>query len=145
MQGLIQRVKHAGVVVDDATVGQIDAGILLLLGVEKGDDEACLEKLVHKVLNYRIFPDDAGHMNRSLLDVQGELLIVSQFTLAADTRKGLRPSFSSAAVPEEAEKLYESFIERAKQQVSKVESGSFGADMAVSLLNDGPVTFLLSS
>lgn len=145
MQGLIQRVKHASVVVDGETVGAIDAGIMLLLGVEKGDDETRLEKLVHKVLNYRIFPDDAGHMNRSLLDTSGQLLVISQFTLAADTKKGLRPSFSSAAVPEDAQRLYERFIEQAERKVSRVQAGQFGADMAVSLLNDGPVTFLLTT
>ena len=145
MQGLIQRVKHASVVVEGETVGEISAGILLLLGVEKGDDEARLDKLLHKVLNYRIFADDVGHMNRSLLDVQGDLLVVSQFTLAADTRKGLRPSFSSAAVPAEAERLYELFLAGARQQVPRVAAGQFGADMAVSLLNDGPVTFLLTA
>ena len=93
MKGLIQRVKHANVVVDGETVGQIETGILLLLGVEKGDGEMQLDKLLHKVVNYRIFLDDAGHMNRSLLDTEGDLLVVSQFTLAADTQKGLRPSF----------------------------------------------------
>ena len=123
MQGLIQRVKHASVVVDGETVGAIDAGIMLLLGIEKGDDETRLEKLVHKVLNYRIFPDDAGHMNRSLLDTSGQLLGISQFTLAADTKKGLRPSFSSAAVPEDAQRLYELFIEQVELKVSRVQSG----------------------
>ncbi len=144
MQGLIQRVKHASVVVESETVGAIDAGILLLLGVEKHDNSAHLDKLLHKVVNYRIFPDSAGHMNRSLLDCAGQLLVVSQFTLAADTKKGLRPSFSSAAPPELAEQLYEEFVEKAKSQLKVVETGQFGADMAVSLLNDGPVTFLLS-
>ena len=145
MQGLIQRVKHASVVVDGETVGAIDAGILLLLGVEKQDGEPQLKKLLHKILNYRIFADDAGHMNRSLLDCKGDLLIVSQFTLAANTQKGLRPSFSSAAPPELAEKLYEQFVAEAKAEVGHVATGIFGADMAVSLLNDGPVTFLLSA
>ncbi len=145
MQGLIQRVKHASVVVDGETVGAIDAGILLLLGVEKQDGEPQLKKLLHKILNYRIFADDAGHMNRSLLDCKGDLLVVSQFTLAANTQKGLRPSFSSAAPPELAEQLYEQFVAEAKSEVSHVATGKFGADMAVSLLNDGPVTFLLSA
>lgn len=144
MQGLIQRVKHASVVVDGETVGEIKAGILLLLGVEKPDDQARADKLLHKVLNYRIFADDNGHMNRSLLDVNGELLVVSQFTLAADTQKGLRPSFSAAAAPELAEQLYEHFVAGAGLSV-KVATGRFGADMAVSLLNDGPVTFLLKT
>lgn len=145
MKGLIQRVKHANVVVDGETVGQIETGILLLLGVEKGDGEMQLDKLLHKVVNYRIFPDDAGHMNRSLLDTEGDLLVVSQFTLAADTQKGLRPSFSSAAPPDEAEQLYELFVRRSRLKVNRVETGEFGADMAVSLLNDGPVTFLLEA
>jgi D-aminoacyl-tRNA deacylase len=144
MQGLIQRVKHASVVVDGETVGEISDGILLLLGVEKADTLQHGQKLLHKVLNYRIFADDVGHMNRSLLDVGGGLLVVSQFTLVANTQKGLRPSFSSAAPPELAEQLYESFVEDARVQCSSVETGRFGADMAVSLLNDGPVTFLLS-
>jgi D-tyrosyl-tRNA(Tyr) deacylase len=145
VKGLIQRVKHANVVVDGETVGQIETGILLLLGVEKGDGEMQLDKLLHKVVNYRIFPDDAGHMNRSLLDTEGDLLVVSQFTLAADTQKGLRPSFSSATPPDEAEQLYELFVERSRLKVNRVETGEFGADMAVSLLNDGPVTFLLEA
>jgi D-tyrosyl-tRNA(Tyr) deacylase len=145
VKGLIQRVKHANVVVDGETVGQIETGILLLLGVEKGDGEMQLDKLLHKVVNYRIFPDDAGHMNRSLLDTEGDLLVVSQFTLAADTQKGLRPSFSSAAPPDEAEQLYELFVRRSRLKVNRVETGEFGADMAVSLLNDGPVTFLLEA
>jgi D-tyrosyl-tRNA(Tyr) deacylase len=144
VQGLIQRVKHASVVVDGEIVGEIEAGILLFLGVEKPDDKVRSDKLLHKVLNYRIFPDDDGHMNRSLLDVGGELLVVSQFTLAADTQKGLRPSFSSAASPDIAELIYENFVAEATIRIGKVATGQFGADMAVSLLNDGPVTFLLS-
>ncbi|MFT4676752.1 MAG: D-tyrosyl-tRNA(Tyr) deacylase [Patiriisocius sp.] len=145
MQALIQRVKEASVVVNGVTIGEIEVGILLLLGVEKHDERVNLTKLLHKSVNYRIFPDDKGHMNLSLLDIGGELLVVSQFTLAANTHKGLRPSFSSAAAPELAESLYEEFISEAKVQVSKVETGKFGADMAVRLLNDGPVTFLLSA
>jgi len=145
MQALIQRVKEASVVVNGATIGEIDLGILLLLGVEKYDQRANLTKLLHKSVNYRIFADDKGHMNRSLLDVGGELLVVSQLTLAANTQKGLRPSFSSAAAPDLAESLYDDFISEARTQVSKVATGKFGADMAVRLLNDGPVTFLLSA
>lgn len=145
MQGLIQRVKRASVEVDDAIVGEISKGILLLLGVEKHDTQAQSDKLLHKILNYRIFADENGHMNRSLLDTEGELLVVSQFTLAANTQKGLRPSFSSAAPPELAEQLYEAFVSQASSMCGKVETGQFGADMAVSLLNDGPVTFLLST
>ena len=144
MIGLIQRVSSADVIADGEPSGAIGPGLLLLLGVEKGDTSAELEKLLNKTLNYRVFGDDKGHMNLSLLDFGGELMIVSQFTLAADTKKGLRPSFSSAAPPEDAELLYNEFVERAGQQVT-VATGKFGADMKVSLTNDGPVTFLLQS
>ena len=144
MQGLIQRVKHASVVVANETVGEIGPGILLLLGVEKQDGQAQADKLLHKVINYRIFPDEKDHMNLSLLDTGGDLLVVSQFTLAADTQKGLRPSFSSAAEPALAEDIYDAFVRVASEQVT-VATGRFGADMAVSLLNDGPVTFLLKT
>ena len=145
MLGLIQRVSSAEVNVDFETVGAIEGGILLLLGVQKHDDEKTLEKLLNKTINYRIFNDDKGHMNLSLQDVKGQLLVVSQFTIAADTKKGLRPSFSSAAKPDFAEQLYNRFIEQAAMQVDVVESGRFGADMKVSLLNDGPVTFMLET
>lgn len=144
MIALIQRVSAANVVADGEPVGSIGRGLLLLLGVQKGDGSADVEKLLNKTLNYRVFPDEKNHMNLSLLDVNGELLIVSQFTLAADTRKGLRPSFSSAAPPDEAEALYNEFVETARAKVG-VETGTFGADMKVSLTNDGPVTFLLES
>lgn len=142
MIGLIQRVTHAQVDIDGETCGKIDQGILLLLGVQKKDDEALADKLLQKVLNYRIFADDEGRMNRSLLDINAQLLVVSQFTLAADTQKGLRPSFSSAGAPDQANKLYEYFVQQAQSQV-KTETGRFGADMQVSLINDGPVTFRL--
>ncbi|MBO9481900.1 D-aminoacyl-tRNA deacylase [Salinisphaera sp. G21_0] len=145
MKGLIQRVSHASVVVDGETVGEIGSGILLLLGVEKGDDLALADKLLEKVLKYRIFSDDQGKMNLGLRDVGGGLLIVSQFTLVADTRKGLRPGFSAGASPEQGEKLYHYFVERAEALHHNVATGRFGADMKVSLLNDGPVTFLLES
>ena len=150
MKGLIQRVSEARVVVDGNTVGEIDRGILLLLGVQKGDDGACLEKLLDKVLAYRIFPDAAGHMNLSLTDIAGQLLIISQFTLSADTKKGLRPSFSSAAPPDIAETIYDEFVSRARGRCaegkcSKIQTGIFGADMKVGLINDGPVTFLLET
>ncbi len=150
MKGLIQRVSEATVVVDGITIGEIDRGILLLLGIEKSDDAVRLEKLLDKVLAYRIFPDAAGHMNQSLSDIAGEILIISQFTLAADTKKGLRPSFSSAAPPDIAESIYDEFVSRAKVKCvegkcSKVQTGKFGADMKVGLLNDGPVTFLLET
>jgi len=143
VKGLIQRVRHASVTVDDEITGQIDGGILLLLGVEKGDDEATADKLLQKVLKYRIFGDADDKMNLSLADIGGGLLVVSQFTLVADTRKGLRPSFSSGATPTEGERLYEHFVDRARQLHNPVATGRFGADMKVELLNDGPVTFLL--
>lgn len=144
MQGLIQRVSYAKVEVEGECVGSINKGILLLLGVEKHDDESTAEKLLHKVSNYRIFTDDAGKMNLSLKDIEGELLVVSQFTLAADTKKGMRPSFSSAGTPAQAEALYEYFVAQAKAAGIQVQTGRFAADMQVSLCNDGPVTFNLS-
>ncbi|WP_221800039.1 D-aminoacyl-tRNA deacylase [Oceanobacter mangrovi] len=144
MIGVIQRVSHASVVVEGETVGAIEQGILLLLGVQPEDDEQAAERMLHKVLNYRIFGDEEGRMNRSLLDIGGELLVVSQFTLAADTRKGLRPGFSTAAKPDLAERLYDYFSAEAAKQVT-VANGRFGADMKVSLLNDGPVTFLVNT
>ena len=145
MLGLIQRVSSASVVIDYETVGEIDQGILLLLGVQKHDAMGSADKLLRKVLNYRMFSDPEGKMNLSLSDINGGLLIVSQFTLAADTKKGLRPSFSSAAPPEQAENLYNHFVSRATQQHLKVQNGRFGADMQVCLVNDGPVTFMLES
>ena len=125
------------------TVGKIDRGILLLLGVDRADSTEIAEKLAERVINYRIFPDAQGKMNLSLLDSCGELLIVSQFTLSAETSKGRRPSFSSAATPELAKSLYDHFIQYSGSKVAKVQSGIFAADMQVSLTNDGPVTFLL--
>lgn len=146
MLGLIQRVSSASVSIENNLCGQINQGILLLLGVEKNDGPTESDQLLKKLLNYRIFADDNGKMNRSLMDINGDLLIVSQFTLAADTKKGLRPSFSSAAAPQEAKALYEYFLAQAKNiHNGKIASGQFGADMQVSLCNDGPVTFLLSS
>lgn len=142
MIALIQRVSSAQVVVDGETTGAIGTGILLLLGVQKEDDEAKARRLLERVLTYRIFPDEQGRMNRSLLDCGGELLVVSQFTLAADTGKGTRPGFSTAAAPALANELYEYFLAQAALQVP-VASGRFGADMQVSLTNDGPVTFWL--
>ena len=143
VRALIQRVSYAKVMVADCATGEINRGILLLLGVQKGDSHVEAEKLLKKVLDYRVFPDDAGKMNCSLRDVRGELLVVSQFTLAADTQKGLRPGFSSAAVPDEAERLYDYFVAEARKSGLPVATGRFGADMQVSLCNDGPVTFLL--
>ena len=144
MQGLIQRVKHAKVEVEGQVIGQIEQGILLLLGVEKHDDNTTADKLLHKVSNYRIFTDENDKMNLSLKDIQGELLVVSQFTLAADTKKGMRPSFSSAATPTQANELYEYFVSQAKAAGLTVATGQFAADMQVSLCNDGPVTFNLA-
>lgn len=145
MLGLIQRVSSASVEVDGDIVGSIDRGLLLLLGVEKDDGPEQVERLLHKVLSYRVFADAEGKMNLSVRDVQGGLLVVSQFTLAADTAKGLRPSFSSAKAPAEAEQLYLQFVRTAEAQHGKVACGRFGADMQVALVNDGPVTFLLKS
>lgn len=144
MQGLIQRVSHAEVTVEGRVVGKIDQGIVLLLGVEKADSEQQVDKLLHKVSNYRIFTDEQGKMNLSLKDIGGELLVVSQFTLAADTRKGMRPSFSSAATPQQARQLYDLFVDKAKAAGITVATGQFAADMQVSLVNDGPVTFNLA-
>lgn len=146
MLGLIQRVTSASVSIEENIHGHINQGILLLLGVEKNDGTDQADQLLKKILNYRIFNDISGKMNQSLTDITGELLVVSQFTLAADTKKGLRPSFSSAAPPTEAEMLYDYFLDQAKKNHNgKIASGQFGADMQVSLCNDGPVTFLLSS
>ncbi|MCF7501156.1 D-aminoacyl-tRNA deacylase [Pseudoalteromonas sp. L1] len=144
MQGLIQRVTQAKVEVAGEVVGEISQGILLLLGVEKQDTEQSAQKLLHKVTNYRIFTDEQGKMNLSLNDIKGELLVVSQFTLAADTKKGMRPSFSSAGTPAQANELYEYFIAQAKEAGLRVATGQFAAHMQVSLCNDGPVTFNLS-
>ncbi|AFJ01622.1 D-tyrosyl-tRNA(Tyr) deacylase [Methylophaga frappieri] len=143
MIALIQRVSEAGVHIHSDSVGQISQGILLLLGVEREDNQKHAEKLLHKVLNYRIFADTQGKMNLSLSDIQGGLLIVPQFTLPADTRKGARPSFTSAAPPNQAESLFEYFCQHAKQAHQPIATGKFGADMQVSLINDGPVTFWL--
>ncbi|TLX50882.1 D-tyrosyl-tRNA(Tyr) deacylase [Pseudoalteromonas ruthenica] len=144
MQGLIQRVSRAEVTVEGRVVGKIDQGIVLLLGVEKADSEQQVDKLLHKVSNYRIFTDEQGKMNLSLKDIGGELLVVSQFTLAADTRKGMRPSFSSAATPQQARQLYDLFVDKAKAAGITMATGQFAADMQVSLVNDGPVTFNLA-
>jgi len=146
MLGLIQRVTFASVSIDAEIHGHINQGLLLLLGIEKNDTSAQADQLLHKLLNYRIFNDDQRKMNLSLNDIKGDLLVVSQFTLAADTKKGLRPSFSSAAPPAQAEILYDHFLNKAKKApVGTVTNGQFGADMQVSLCNDGPVTFLLHS
>jgi D-tyrosyl-tRNA(Tyr) deacylase len=143
MKALIQRVRNASVDVAGERVGEIGAGLLVFLGVERGDDEAKCRRLAQRVLAYRVFPDDAGKMNRSVTDIRGELLVVSQFTLAADTGGGNRPSFTPAAPPEQGRALYELFVAEAGAGPGRVATGRFGADMQVSLLNDGPVTFLL--
>jgi D-tyrosyl-tRNA(Tyr) deacylase len=146
MLGLIQRVSSASVSIDSRVNGKIDRGILLFLGIQKGDDQSKADQLLKKVLSYRIFPDADGKMNLSLTDIGAGLLVISQFTLAADTSRGLRPSFSSAAPPEDAKALYDYFLAKAKTtHCTQVENGIFGADMQVSLCNDGPVTFMLSS
>ena len=145
MIALIQRVSRAEVRVDEQVVGAIGRGILALVGVRRGDDTAAADRLLERVLTYRIFPDDQGKMNLSLRDVQGDLLLVSQFTLAADTHKGTRAGFSTAAAPDEARRLYDYLLQRAGASHGSVASGVFGADMQVSLVNDGPVTFWLET
>lgn len=144
MIGLIQRVSSASVNVENEVVGKIDQGLLVLLGVEQGDEQSCADKLLHKIFNYRIFNDDAGRMNLSLKQTGGALLVVPQFTLAADTQRGLRPGFSRAADPQAAKAHYQYFCQQAANSVV-TECGQFGADMQVSLTNDGPVTFWLTS
>jgi D-tyrosyl-tRNA(Tyr) deacylase len=145
MIALIQRVSEASVRVDGRSVGQIGSGLLALIGVERDDDDDNAVRLAERVLGYRVFADDAGRMNRSLLDSGGGLLLVPQFTLAADTRKGTRPSFSSAAAPERARALFERLVAHARQHCADVQTGVFGADMAVALINHGPVTFRLQA
>ena len=144
MLALIQRVTSATVTVDDTVVGAIDAGLLALVAVEPGDDDAPLARMAERLLGYRVFADAAGRMNRSLRDTGGGLLLVSQFTLAADTRSGMRPSFTTAAAPGEAERLFNRLVAICEEKhTGRVETGRFGAHMTVSLVNDGPVTFLL--
>lgn len=145
MKALIQRVRRASVEVEGDILGSIDHGLLALVGVEKYDDAASVEKLLHKLLHYRVFSDADGKMNQNLQQVNGGLLLVSQFTLAADTRKGLRPSFSSAAPPAQGEELFDLLVTQARAAWPNVATGAFGADMQVALINDGPVTFLLES
>jgi D-tyrosyl-tRNA(Tyr) deacylase len=145
MKGLLQRVSCARVDVSGVTVGEINQGLLVLVGVEPQDTPASADKLLHKLLNYRVFSDAEGKMNLSLIDVGGGLLLVSQFTLAADTKSGLRPSFSKAAPPALGAELFSYLLEQAKVRHCSVEAGQFGADMQVHLVNDGPVTFLLES
>ena len=143
MIALIQRVSRARVTVDDEITGAIDKGLLVLLGVEQGDTQEKLEKLANKVMNYRVFSDENGKMNLNLTQAHGALLVVSQFTLAADTGRGLRPSFSGAGTPEQALQLYQDFVDYCRGQGISTQTGRFGADMQVELVNDGPVTFHL--
>lgn len=143
MIGLLQRVKNASVTVNDQVIGAVGKGLLVLVCAEKGDSEEQCEKLAKKVLAYRIFEDENGKMNKSVSDIGGEILIVSQFTLAADTSKGLRPSFTPAADPETGKRLYEHFIEKVRESGLKTQTGQFGANMQVALINDGPVTIWL--
>ena len=146
MLSLIQRVTAASVSVDDVVIGAIGPGLLALVAVEPGDGEAQFRRMAERLLGYRVFADDAGKMNRSLTDTGGGLLLVSQFTLAADTRSGMRPSFTSAAPPAEAERGFERLLQICRESHSPgVETGRFGAHMVISLVNDGPVTFLLRS
>lgn len=143
MIALIQRVSEAAVHVNGNVVGKISTGILALVGVEKGDSEKQADRLLERVLAYRIFPDEQDRMNLDVRQAGGNLLLVSQFTLAANTNKGNRPSFTSAAPPDEGERLFDYFVEKARSILPGTQTGRFGADMKVSLLNDGPVTFWL--
>jgi D-tyrosyl-tRNA(Tyr) deacylase len=145
MIGLLQRVTEGRVSIDGEIVGEIGQGLVVLVGVEKGDDEAKAERLLERLLGYRLFPDESGRMNLSLRDIGGGLLLVPQFTLAADTRKGTRAGFSSAADPALGEQLFRHLLTHARNTYQPVASGEFGADMQVALVNDGPVTFWLES
>lgn len=142
MIALIQRVKQASVSVDDNIVGQIENGLLVFLGVEQGDNEQKVNRLCERVLGYRIFSDHEDKMNLNVKQIDGSVLIVSQFTLAADTQKGMRPSFTKGAKPDEAKQLYECFVKQCQQYIH-TQTGVFASDMQVSLVNDGPVTFWL--
>jgi len=144
MIALVQRVTSARVEVEQETVAEISTGILALIGIEKGDEDSQGKRLLQRLLGYRIFPDHEGKMNLGLQDVRGGLLLVPQFTLAADTRKGMRPSFSSAAPPEKGRQRFEAFYQLAMEVYPFVQKGVFAADMKVELTNDGPVTFWLS-
>lgn len=143
MIGLLQRVTSASVTVEGQAVGTIGQGLLVLIGVQRGDSEREADRLLERLLTYRVFADSEGRMNRSVQDVHGGLLLVSQFTLAADTRKGTRPGFSPAADPELGRRLFAYMVFRARERHSTVETGVFGANMQVALVNDGPVTFWL--
>lgn len=143
MRALIQRVTCATVEVDQQVVGQIEHGLLVFVGVGKNDTLQSSEKLLKKILAYRVFSDDTGRMNHNVQQVSGGVLLVSQFTLMAETKKGLRPDFGPAMPPDDAKQLFAQLVEQAKSMYDKVQTGEFGADMQVSLVNDGPVTFML--
>lgn len=143
MIGLLQRVSRASVEINNKTIASIQAGLLVFIGIEKGDSEKQADRLLERLLGYRVFPDNEGKMNRSLTDTDGGLLLVPQFTLPADTRKGTRPGFSTAAPPEKGKQLFEYLLRTAGQRYPHVQAGEFGADMKVPLINDGPVTFWL--
>jgi len=145
MIALLQRVSRAEVTVDGETVGSIGTGLLVFIGVRPIDDEASAKRLLARLLQYRVFPDDAGKMNLSLIQVKGQLLLVPQFTLAADTAKGLRPGFSTAAPPEQGRRLFDFLVQAARDELGAVQTGLFGAHMQVALTNDGPVTIWLES
>ena len=145
MIGLLQRVSHGRVEVDGQIVGEIAKGLVVLVGVERADSETEVNRLLERLLGYRVFPDEAGKMNLSLSDIKGGLLLVPQFTLAADTRKGMRAGFSTAAAPEEGQRLFDLLVNQAHTKHAQVAEGVFGADMQVSLTNDGPVTFWLQA
>jgi len=143
--GLLQRVTEARVTIAGETVGAIGRGLLVFVAVEQGDSEARADRLLERILGYRVFPDAEGRMNLSVSDIGGGLLLVSQFTLAADTRKGMRPSFSPAAAPDEGRRLFDHLVERARARHAPLATGRFAADMQVALVNDGPVTLWLAS
>ena len=145
MTTVIQRVTASSVTVAGEVVGEIEEGLTILLGVTKEDDEADAQKLVRKIVNLRIFADDTGKMNRSLHDIDGDVLVISQFTLTGNVRKGRRPGFDASASPDDAKRLYEAFVELLKKEVRKVETGRFGAKMDLFIHNDGPVTFMIDS
>src|ERR1700691_4609200 len=145
MIALLQRVSHAEVTVSDRSVGAIGAGLLVLVGVRPTDDEVSAKRLLARLVLYRVFPDEAGKMNLGLTQVNGQLLLVPQFTLAADTAKGLRPGFSTAAPPEQGRRLFDALVQAARDELGAVQTGVFGAHMQVSLTNDGPVTIWLES
>lgn len=145
MKALLQRVSRASVSVDDQCIGRIGSGLLVLVGVEKEDDDATLDKMLHRLTHYRVFSDENGRMNVNVLDHGGELLLVSQFTLVADTSRGLRPGFSHGATPEHGYAIFKKMVEKARALGVHVETGKFGADMQVALVNDGPVTFMLEA